>query len=178
MNHAPRRGTVLQHSVLCGGGNRAYHLQIDSGRVLVGGRHHDDRGLWRHEVPSTELVPFFLLILISTSVLVCPLNVFFAAAAVRGGGADGDGGRGGRTTSRCSSLISLSHSLTLRSSSPGCPKPRVASRCGVVCRCRAVLVGRVLRRGRQREFLLQVHPGRVLVGRRHHDDRGLRRHDV
>lgn len=41
------------------------------------------------------------------------------------------------------------------------------------CRCGAILVGGILRGGRLREFVLQVHSGRVLVGRCHDDDRGL-----
>jgi len=41
------------------------------------------------------------------------------------------------------------------------------------CRCGAILVSGILRGGRLREFILQVHSGRVLVGRCHDDDRGL-----
>lgn len=41
------------------------------------------------------------------------------------------------------------------------------------CRCGAILIGGILRGGRLREFVLQVHSGRVLVGRCHDDDRGL-----
>ncbi|XP_054012207.1 potassium voltage-gated channel protein Shaker isoform X9 [Hylaeus anthracinus] len=40
-------------------------------------------------------------------------------------------------------------------------------------RCGAILIGGILRGGRLREFVLQVHSGRVLVGRCHDDDRGL-----
>ncbi|XP_076287203.1 potassium voltage-gated channel protein Shaker isoform X5 [Lasioglossum baleicum] len=40
-------------------------------------------------------------------------------------------------------------------------------------RCGAILIGSILRGGRFREFVLQVHSGRVLVGRCHDDDRGL-----
>lgn len=46
------------------------------------------------------------------------------------------------------------------------------------CRCGAILIGGILRGGRLREFVLQVHSGRVLVGRCHDDDRGLWWHDV
>ncbi|CAH0546688.1 unnamed protein product [Brassicogethes aeneus] len=45
-------------------------------------------------------------------------------------------------------------------------------------RCRALLECRLLRGGGLREFLLQVHPRRVLVGSGHHDNRRLRRHDA
>ncbi|XP_015180660.1 PREDICTED: potassium voltage-gated channel protein Shaker isoform X9 [Polistes dominula] len=40
-------------------------------------------------------------------------------------------------------------------------------------RCGAIFIGGILRGGRLREFILQVHSGRVLVGRCHDDDRGL-----
>lgn len=45
-------------------------------------------------------------------------------------------------------------------------------------RCGAILERGVLRRSRLREFLLQVHPGRILVGCCYHDDCGLWWHDV
>ncbi|KAK0079119.1 hypothetical protein PV325_001704 [Microctonus aethiopoides] len=40
-------------------------------------------------------------------------------------------------------------------------------------RCGAILLGGILRGGRLREFVLQVHSGCVLVGRCYDDDRGL-----
>lgn len=40
-------------------------------------------------------------------------------------------------------------------------------------RCNTVLIGGVLRRSRFRPILLQVYSGRLLVGRRDDDDRGL-----
>lgn len=42
----------------------------------------------------------------------------------------------------------------------------------------AVLEHRVLRRGGFRSVVFQVHPGRVLVGRGHHDDSRIRWHEV
>ena len=41
------------------------------------------------------------------------------------------------------------------------------------CRCGAILLSGILRGGWLREFVLQIHSGRVLVGRCHDDDRGL-----
>ncbi|KAK3918812.1 Potassium voltage-gated channel protein Shaker [Frankliniella fusca] len=45
-------------------------------------------------------------------------------------------------------------------------------------RCGAVFECRILRGGWLRELFLQIHPRRVLVGRSHHDNRGLWRYDV
>ncbi|XP_052122658.1 potassium voltage-gated channel protein Shaker [Frankliniella occidentalis] len=45
-------------------------------------------------------------------------------------------------------------------------------------RCGAVFECRILRGGWLRELFLQIHPRRVLVGRSHHDNRGLWRYDA
>ncbi|XP_034255867.1 potassium voltage-gated channel protein Shaker isoform X3 [Thrips palmi] len=45
-------------------------------------------------------------------------------------------------------------------------------------RCGAVFECRILRGGWLRELFLQIHPRRVLVGRSHHDYRGLWRYDA
>ena len=47
-----RCGAVLVGGLLRGGGLARQLLQIDTGRVLVGGGHDDDRGLRGHEVQS------------------------------------------------------------------------------------------------------------------------------
>lgn len=55
------------------------------------------------------------------------------------------------------------------------PRPPALSVC---CRRRALLLDGLLRGGRHRAVVLQVHPGRLLVGRGHDDHRGLRGHEV
>ena len=62
-----RRGTILKHSLFCGGWIPAFPLQVHSWRFLVGGGHNDHRWIRRYDVwlYVSNMVLFYIKSLIT-----------------------------------------------------------------------------------------------------------------
>lgn len=132
----------------------------------MGRRYHDNCGIWRYEVKPPPLPRRVREQRCNSAFTASPTSLFLPPSSF--------------------SDIPHTHRHTqhvrARGPSPTFPPPALFcvrhdlllyfDRCGAVFECR------LLRGGWLRELFLQIHPRRVLVGRSHHDYRGLWRHDV